>query len=194
MKKILFYILLWFVVLPLAFLNYGKWINATKDPVKADIIVCLGGGTVERLNMSVNLFNNGYSRSKSIILLGESYDTKLDLKETYPHTDIEQHPEPKNTKEEVLYIKRYMVKHGYKSALIVTDPPHSRRVSVLHSLLDIEDEDVDFHMVSSKVLWWNENKYYDDKRSGEFVFAETVRILYSVFCYGIVEKFGVKCA
>lgn len=195
MKKILFYSILWFVIVPLAFLNYGKWIDATNEPVKADMIVCLGGGTVERLNMAVDLIEKGYSKSKSVMLLGESYDTKSYLEKTYPHTVIVQHHEPKNTKEEVLYIKRYMVKNGYKSALVVTDPPHSRRVSLLDTLLDIKgDDDIDLHMVSSKVSWWHEKKYYDDDRSGQFVLAETVRILYSIFCYGIVERLGVTCA
>ena len=195
MGKIVFSLVLFLLLVVFVFLNLGKWIDVTEKPVKADIIVCLGGGTVERLNMAVDLFNKGYIRSESVMLIGESYDTTSYLEKTYPYTSIEQHHEPKNTKEEVLYIKRYMVKYGYKSVLIVTDPPHSRRVSLLHSLLDIEgDDDIDFHMVSSKVLWWNEKKYYDDDRSGKFVFAETIRILYSVFCYGIVERFGVKCA
>jgi len=194
MKKVVLYALFWFLFLPWAFLNYGKWIDTTKEPIKSDLIVCLGGGTVERLNTAVKLYSDGYSKSKSIILLGESYDTKEYLASTYPNTHIEQHHEPKNTKEEVLYIKNYMVKNGYKTVLLVTDPPHSRRVSVLNTILNIEgDSDITLRMVSSKVSWWKAKKYYDDKRSGETTLSETIRILYSILCYGIIEKLGVKC-
>jgi len=55
------------------------------------------------------------------------------------------------------------------------------------------DSDITLRMVSSEVSWWKAKKYYDDKRSGETVLSETMRILYSIFCYGIVEKLGVTC-
>jgi len=194
MKTIIGMVIFWFLFVPWAFLNYGAWIDATHEPVKSDIIVCLGGGTVERLNTAVKLYSEGYSKTKSIILLGESYDTKEYLESTYPHTRIDQHHEPKNTKEEVLYIKNFMLKNGYNTALVVTDPPHSRRVSVLDTVLSVKgDSDITLRMVSSKVSWWKAKKYYDDKRSSETVLSETIRILYSIFCYGIVEKLGVKC-
>jgi len=194
MKTVIDMVLFWFLLVPWAFLNYGYWIDATQEPVKSDIIVCLGGGTVERLNTAVKLYNDGYSRSKKVMLLGESYDTKEYLESTYPNTHIEQHHEPKNTKEEVRYIKKWMLENGYKTALVVTDPSHSRRVSVLDTVLNVKgDSDITLRMVSSEVSWWKAKKYYDDKRSSETVLSETMRILYSILCYGIVEKLGVAC-
>ena len=127
-----------------------------------------------------------------MILLGESYDTKEYLKSTYPQTPIAQHHVPKNTKEEVSYIKKYMLKQGYKTALVVTDPPHSRRVGVLDTILGAEG-DVTLRMVSSEVKWWEAKSYYNDKHSGETALYETMGILYSILCYGIVEKVGGSC-
>ncbi len=186
--------LFWLVFVPWAFLNYGHWMDATQEPVKSDVIVCLGGGTPERLNRAVELYQKGYSKSTSMMLVGESYDTKEYLQTTYPQTPIVQHHAPKNTKEEVAYIKRYMLQQGYKTALVVTDPPHSRRVSVLGSVLSVEDEsDLTLRMVSSEVNWWKAKSYYNDERSGETVLSESMRILYSILCYGIVEKVGGRC-
>ena len=194
MKTVIGMVLFWFLLVPWAFLNYGEWIDATHEPVKSDLIVCLGGGTVERLNTAVKLYSEGYSRTKRVILLGESYDTQEYLEKTYPDITIKQHHEPKNTKAEVRYIKKFMLENGYKTALVVTDPPHSRRVSVLDTVLNVKgDSDITLRIVSSKVAWWKAKKYYDDKRSSETVLSETIRILYSIFCYGIVEKLGVKC-
>ena len=156
--------------------------------------MCLGGGTVERLNTAVKLFSEGYSNSKSIMLIGESYDTKAYLEKTYPHTPIIQYKKPKNTKEEVDYIKSYMTKKGYKTALIVTDPPHSRRVKVLDTILSVEGEkDITLRMVSSGVSWWKAKQYYDDARSGKAVLSETLGILYTIVCFGIIEKLGGLC-
>jgi len=199
MKKVLwsalFLLSFWFLLVPWAFLHYGSWIDATHNPIKSDLIVCLGGGTVERLDTATTLYKKGYaSHSHSVLLVGESYDTPAYLKERYPHTPITQHHSPSNTKEEVYYIKKYMVKHGYKDVLIVTDSPHSRRVKVLFSILDVEDDgELVLHLVSSNVKWWKAKKYYDDIRSGETVLSETIRILYSLVCYGVLEKLGVKC-
>ncbi len=194
MKKVIAVILFSFLLLPWVFLNYGHWMDASTQAIKSDLIICLGGGTKERLHKAVKLFEKGYSKHASVILLGESYDTKEYLVKTYPLTPIEQHHDPKNTKEEVLYIKNYMLKHGYKTALIVTDPPHSRRVSVLNTVLSVEgDDDITIRMASSEVKWWKAQKYYDDKRSGETVLVETMGILYGILCYAIVEKLGGHC-
>jgi len=60
MKKIVFG---FFVLCSLFFLFFslGKWIDVTEKPVKADIIVCLGGGTSERVQKAVSLYAQGYS-------------------------------------------------------------------------------------------------------------------------------------
>jgi hypothetical protein len=199
MKRVLwsalFWFGFWFLLVPWAFLHYGSWIDATQKPVKSDLIVCLGGGTKARLDVATKLYAKGYAPyDVPVVLVGESYDTPTYLKEKYPDTPIRQHHGPRNTKEEVYYIKNYMVKHGYKRVLIVTDPPHSRRVNILFSILDVkEDEDLALHLVASNVKWWKAKKYYDDKRSGETVLSETIRILYSLLCYGVLEKLGVRC-
>ena len=184
----------WFFLVPWMFVHYGKWMDATDNPKLSDIIVCLGGGTEERLNTAVKLYTKGYSKQKHLLLIGESYDTQASLKQKYPQVPIEQHHQPTNTKEEVLYIKQYLVKHGYTTALVVTDPPHSRRVWVLDVMLGIKNDGaLNLHIVSSGVSWWKAEKYYDDERSGKTVLSETIRILYSILCYGIVDKLGGAC-
>lgn len=194
MKSILFSVAFFFVLVPWAFQNYGHWMDTTSEPRKSDIIVCLGGGTVERLNKAVELSQKGYGKIREVMLIGESYDTKQYLKQTYPQTSIKQYHAPKNTKDEVLFIKNYMIKHGYSSALIVTDPPHSRRVSILGSVLSVKgDDNLNLDLVSSEVSWWEAEKYYDDKRSSETVLQESMRILYSFVCYGMVNKLGGTC-
>ena len=200
MKKILllalFWLAFWFIGIPWAVLHYGAWIDATQKPVKSDLIVCLGGGTKERLRSATALYTQGYTpKASSVLLVGESYETPAYLKKTYPHISIMQYHAPQNTKEEVFYMKHYMVTHHYRDVLIVTDPPHSRRVKILFSILDVQgDEALSVHVVSSHVAWWKAKTYYDDIRSGKAVFLETIRILYSLVCYGILEKLGVKCA
>ena len=193
MKKALFYSLLWFVLLPLAFLNYGKWIDVTAEPIEADIIVCLGGGTVERVKKSIALVEQGYAKNDVFLLLGESWYNQPYIRRNHPAMKVEIEDSPTNTKEEVLFIKKYMLEHGYKNALVVTDPPHSRRVNLLNAILSVKgDDEITFHMIDSDVTWWHKEKYYDHKHSGNNVMTETVKIVYSVVVYGVLNKLGVS--
>lgn len=186
MKKVLFYGLLIFVLIPLAFLNLGKWIDVTEEPVKADIVICLGGGTVERVKKSITLIEQGYVQKDVFLLLGESWYNQPYIRENYPELEVKIEEKPTNTKEEVLFIKKFMVENGYKTALVVTDPPHTRRVSLLNAMLSVEgDEEITFHMIDSDVKWWEKEKYYDHLRSAKAVLNESMKILYSVVVYGI---------
>jgi uncharacterized SAM-binding protein YcdF (DUF218 family) len=74
-----------------------------------------------------------------------------------------------------------MKKHNYESALIVTDPTHSRRVKLLLSLIKVEgDGAMRFHIIDSGVAWWDSACYWCNKRSRTLVKSETLRILYTL--------------
>ena len=181
MRKIVFGFVTFFLLLLFVFLNLGKWMDVTEKPVKSDIIVCLGGGTIERVEKSIELLKEGYARQDVFLLLGESGYNQPYIAKNYPNIDIVIDEHPKNTQEEVSFIKKYMKAHGYKSALIVTDPPHSRRVSLLTSLISVEGDDhMTFRMIDSGVVWWNRENYYDNERARGFVKHEIIKILYSL--------------
>ena len=174
-----------FIMLPFLLLNYGKWIDATEEPVKSDIIVCLGGGTHHRIEKSKDLLYAGYAKENFILLVGEDarYNER-NIKKSYPKLPTVTDEQPKNTVEEIHFIKQYMKKHHYESALIVTDPTHARRVSLLCSLIPSRDVTQKFHIVSSGVEWWNAECYWCNKRSRGLVKSETIRILYTLIFSG----------
>ncbi len=192
MKKIIFVFTTILLLLSFVFLNLGKWIDVTEEPVKADIIVCLGGGTIERVEKSIELLEGGYSKMEVFLLIGESWYNQPYIKKNYPYMNIVIDESPKNTKEEVLFIKEYMKKHSYKSALIVTSPPHSGRVKLLTSLISVEeDEALKFYLAASPVKWWNSEYYYENKRAIVSVEHEIKGILYTLFTYGFLSKIGL---
>ncbi|MDQ7047431.1 MAG: YdcF family protein [Sulfurovum sp.] len=179
MQKIIFGFTAFLVFLTFSFLNMGKWMDVTEEPIKSDMIVCLGGGTIERVKKSIELLEEGYIEKQIFLLLGESWYNQPYIKKNYPNLPVIIDESPKNTKEEVLYIKQYMQKHGYQSALIVTDPPHSGRVSLLTSLISLKgDEKMTFVMISSDVLWWDAKNYYKSERARSSVMYESVKMLY----------------
>ena len=176
MKQITFIFFL--SILIFIFLNLGKWVDVTKKPIKSDIVICLGGGTIDRVKKSIKLTEEDYVSSNKLLLIGESWYNQPYLKKNYPQLSVEIDESSKNTKDEILFIQRYMKKYNYKSALIVTDPPHSRRVKLLTSILLEEDNSIKYYIISSDVKWWNARNYYLDEHARSFVFYESMKILY----------------
>lgn len=192
MRRIALIFILLTVLLIFVFLNLGRFLDVTEEPVTSDIIVCLGGGTVDRVKKSIALLEEGYAKKQLFLLIGESWYNQPYIAKNHPGISLTIEEGPKNTREEVLFIKEYMKKYGYKSALIVTDPPHSRRVSFLTSLVSIKgDEKMTFHIVGSDVKWWNKEQYYLNERAKGAAKNESMGILYSVIAYGFLDKIGL---
>ena len=122
------------------------------------------------------------------MLVGENRDNKNYVIKYHPEMGFIANSDPKNTMEEVLFIKNYMKEHAYRSALIVTDPPHSRRISLLTSMVSIEDDEtMTFRIIDSGVKWWDKDNYYKNKRARGFVMQEIVKIPYNVIAYSIFD-------
>ena len=182
-QTVVFFILLGF--LPIFSVGYlGNFLDVTEPPKQSDIIVCLGGGTVERVEHSINLYKQGYSRGDKLLLIGELWYNLPYVKKNYPYLNIIIDETPQNTAQEIVFIKRYMQKHHYKSAIIVTDPPHTRRVKQLVSLLVTkEDKTLRFVYVGSNVAWWNKKQYFENDKAFLFAQNEIVRVVYNFIHY-----------
>ena len=175
MKKIIITILILLLLL-YALMNLGTWLNVTKAPIRSDIVVCLGGGTVERVKKSIKLIEEGYTNK--FLLLGESWYNQPYIKKNHPDLVVEIDESPNNTVEEIRFIKIYMKSHGYKSALIVTDPPHSRRVKLLIQAWANKSE-IKVLLVSSDVKWWDDEHYWQNERARNAVLHESMKVVYT---------------
>jgi uncharacterized SAM-binding protein YcdF (DUF218 family) len=77
MKGITLIISSFLLLIGFALLNLGYWLSApANEPVQADLIVALGGGTGERDQMAAVLYNAGYA--KKILLTGMGLVQMLD--------------------------------------------------------------------------------------------------------------------
>ena len=188
LKNILLSLLLMVEMTAFSLPYAGELLDATREPIRSDIVVCLGGGTIERVERSAALIEDGYVSSNRLLLLGESWYNQPALKNRYPDLDVTIDEMPQNTADEIRAIKAYMHQHGYKRALVVTDPPHSARVDVLDMLIE-GDEELSLRVVSSEVSWWDK-AYYRSEKSSQFVWSESLAVAYSLIAYGIADKLG----
>ncbi len=180
------------MLLTIYLLNIGKYLDVTQQPVKSDLIVCFGGGNIERIQKTAELYEQGYSDKRMILLTGRDRGYAKYLKQNIPEAKYRLDDESKKTAEEVRNMKRYMIEHNDKSAIIVSDPPHTRRIKILTELIPVKnDENLSYVFVSNDVSWWHPKEYYKNRTAVDWVWSETLKIAYTYFNYGIMENLGI---
>jgi len=170
--KIILILLFLFSILVFIF---AKTTDVTQAPQKADLIVCLGGGYIERLNKGIELYKDGFADKLMFTGPGiglSNNDDKIGFwkipffeKNGIPSKAIIFLENLQNTYAEIKKIKEYMLEHNYKRVLIVSDPPHSKRIRYLVNLFQYKENKLEAKIIGSDVLWWNENQYIDSFRS-----------------------------
>ena len=204
--KSLLYILLALISLILFYGFYaGKILDISQKPQKADIIVVLGGDWLGfRVKKALALYKEGFSQKKKIVVNGcqqiylkeggRVYRSEVSylLAHDIPAKNIDTPNVCGNTMDEVEWIKRYMLEHKYHSLIIVTDPPHTRRVRILTKIADYSENGIKVVFVGADVPWWNRTKYYEDMQALRYVAFETIKIPFNYLAYGIIEKLGFK--
>ena len=174
-----------------SFLNADKFLIINNPPQKADIIVCLGGGSGERLVKTIELYKKGYANK---ILLTQSKNWHPEVRDFFLNIgkkfliskgvldkDILVNNKSKNTFEEATFLKNLVKKHNIKTAIIVSDPYHMQRVKFLFekvlSKYEVKLLYVPAESECSKKHFWQ------DEKCMIYVFNEYVKLLYCLFKY-----------
>ena len=85
-----------------------------------------------------------------------------------------------------------MIENQCTSAIIVSDPPHTKRIKYLLSKIHkSNDEHLNFILVKSEVSWWDKETYYENKKAQMFALSESFKLIYSYFMYEIAEPLGL---
>lgn len=198
-KKVIYTFTLLVVMAIYGFLNFGNYLAVTEKPVKADLIVCLGGGKgLIRIKKSLELYRLGYAQKNILLVTGGTKGTvkNHNADDRMAYIDRQEdniseiyNPYTKNTAEEILFIKEYMKEYNYTTVLVVSEPPYARRIKMLADIFDM-DENVDMIIVSSEPKWWNSQTYYLNKYASYMALSEFVKIPYNYLLYGMVDKLG----
>jgi uncharacterized SAM-binding protein YcdF (DUF218 family) len=160
------------------------YLDVSELPHKADFIVVLGSGR-NRVFEAANLYHQGYA--DRIILSGceESIPSDSNAFEEagVPDEAILINDQATSTMDEAQQILALLQEGQAKSALIVTDAPHTRRVRATYDHLK-RDTTLELTFVAapsnfSDTTWWK------SKQAFEFVLSEYVKGVYYGIRYGI---------
>jgi uncharacterized SAM-binding protein YcdF (DUF218 family) len=108
---------------------FGYALDVSPDPRPSDVIIVLGGGEGDRQRYAGELFERGLA--PRVIATGAPTGSDANARELIgwgvPPGSIILANGTQNTHDDALRSRQLMEQHGWKTALLVTDPYHARR-------------------------------------------------------------------
>jgi uncharacterized SAM-binding protein YcdF (DUF218 family) len=160
-------------------INLGIWLVAADLPQKADVIVCLC--EIDRVKKSASLFNQGLA---PLVILTVSRNKKPLIDRGVPENKIILVPGPTTTYEEALSVAPILERLHCRSALVVSDPFHLRRVRWTFSHV-LANQSVKLIFASSDFPW-KEEGWWRDEQEKFYVYSEITKIGYYRLAHGLL--------
>lgn len=174
----------------------GAFLIESNELEYANAIVVLSGGDESRMQEALRLYNDGYS---GLIVLTEtgnivegfdhlhSFDMRIELMSNgVPSGNIlltEQIVD--STVEEAQAVKALLQSRQLTSAIIVTDPYHSRRALSIF-LDEFQDSGITVRMQAVRDHWYNSRTWFLEPRGWKFTILEYLK--YIAYKLGIQEN------
>jgi uncharacterized SAM-binding protein YcdF (DUF218 family) len=154
---------------------------------KADLLVLLGGDSGTRSLLGAQLFSEGYaprilltgldSGEKDILPYYLHWRSQVLIARGVPQDKILFDKASMNSWQEAEHTLAIMKIKGWKSVLIVSDPPHMRRLNWVWKTT-FEKSGLEYSLVASSPSWWNPKRWWSDERSAKFVLSELIKYSY----------------
>ena len=168
----------------------GYWLEAAgQAPEKANAIVVLGGDNGERSLKAQALYHDGYA--PLIVLTGLEKGSatpppRLTWRADYlaahgvPRSVLRFEVGSKNSYEEAINILALMQKQKWQRVIVVSDPPHMRRLAWTWNRV-FKGSGLHYVLVPSAAEWWVPGEWWRDELSGSFVITEYIKLAYYIF-------------
>jgi uncharacterized SAM-binding protein YcdF (DUF218 family) len=172
----------------LAFFQVGYFLDIpSQQPVRADLIVPLGGDNGNRVNKAAELFKEGLA---PYVLLtgmeGGSAETRSYYLNWRARFLIERGVAEKmllfdatsaNTWEEAVNTLRLMRERNWQRVLVVSDPPHMRRLAWVWGKV-FEGSGKEYRLIAAPLERWNPGRWWENDYSAQYVFTEVIKFAY----------------
>jgi uncharacterized SAM-binding protein YcdF (DUF218 family) len=165
----------------------GYWLEApARAPEKANAIVVLGGDEGDRALRALGLYRAGFAPIIALTGLEKGYaapPARLTWRADYlvangvPRSALRFEIQSRNSYEEATNILEVMRKQRWQSVIVVSDPPHMRRLSWTWERI-FKGTGLHYILVASETDWWSPGDWWRDERSGAFVIMEYIKLAY----------------
>lgn len=181
------------VVLIVGFQSLGRWVSAgASTPERADVLVALGGDAGDRVRKVAELVRGGYA---PIVLITGLEGSPADTRRHYlewrsgvlaeagvPREKLVFELTANNSYQEASATLALMRARGWKTAVVVSDPPHMHRLDWVWGRV-FADSGLRYRLVASEPEWWDAEHWWRNERSGQFVMSEVIKLGYYLAKY-----------
>jgi len=165
----------------------GAYLIIADDLTPVDTIIIMGGGDEGRMNEALELYREKYAR---IIVLTEtgvhieeldylqSFDLRIQLLNNgVPSGNILiTDSEVTSTLEEAYAVKQLLERRQFSSAIIVTDPYHTKRTSIIFKDV-FSEQDIELYFRPVTPSWYNSRTWFLSPSGWKFTILEYVKLL-----------------
>ena len=192
LKLALIFFLLVSIAAALIFFSLGILVSQhATNPVKSNVIVVLGGDNGLRVRKGAELYNAGYATH--IVLTGiderfyrpghPNWRERRIRALGVPKKAIIIDAKSKTTWDEAINTSITMERNGWRSAIVVSDPPHMLRLHQTWSRA-FAGSTKKFILVSTNPSWWHRVLWWKERESYQFVISEIKKnIFYAAVHY-----------
>jgi len=165
----------------------GAYLIIADDLTPVDTIIIMGGGDEGRMNEALELYHEKYAR---IIVLTEtgvhieeldylqSFDLRIQLLNNgVPSGNILiTDSKVTSTLEEAYAVKQLLERRQFSSAIIVTDPYHTKRTSIIFKDV-FSEQDIKLYFRPVTPSWYNSRTWFLSPSGWKFTILEYVKLL-----------------
>lgn len=161
-------------------------------PVKADLLVALGGDNGARADRALELYRKGFA--PKVLLTGPEgghsrtraaylhWRARYLIDEGVPEVALLYDRRSASSWEEAVNTLGLMRSRKLDRVLVVSDPPHMRRLSWVWGKV-FEGSGKQYTLVASDMESWDAAHWWRTSLNAQFVFAEVIKLGYYFFTY-----------
>ena len=174
-----------------AFIHAATFLAAPgQEAVPADALFVLGGSAGDRELQAAEIYRRGLV--KTFVVTGmEDAIPEVELIERHwrayllkrvgvPAEAIVTDAGSSNSDEEAALGLRLARERGWRTVLVLSDPPHMRRLSVIWGRA-FAGSGIEVHFVPSRPKWWVPDRWWTSRKSAQFLVSEYIKLVYTVF-------------
>jgi uncharacterized SAM-binding protein YcdF (DUF218 family) len=180
------------LALAAAFLGAGHFLEApAQDPVKADLIFALGGDNGARADRVLELYRKGLAPKVLLGVEGAHSRTRaayLGWRARYlidagiPEKALLHDKSSASSYDEVVSTLKLMQAMKLSRVLVVSDPPHMRRLSWVWGKV-FAGSGKEFILVASGMEGWDAAHWWRTSPNAQYVFGEYIKLAYYLIQY-----------
>lgn len=166
----------------------GYWLEAPGQPPRhADAIAVLGGDEEgERAVRAIAIYREGYAPlfvvtglERGVAPVPAELNWRIEMLEAggVPRSAMRFERGPYNSITEAEILRDLMRKEGWRTIIVVSDPPHMRRLSWMYADV-FGSTGLEYVLVASRPDWWRAGEWWRVERSGQFVLQEIIKLGY----------------